>query len=103
MVEIPVKDQYGNLLTKDSAIKTRWLDHFETVLNRPVPPAEDVPAAERGLDMESGESTIGEVKKAIQQLKNHKAQGEDEVFAEMIQVNEDELPAMFTKTEWKMV
>ena len=48
--EIPVKDQNGNLLIKDSDIKNRWTEHFKTVLNRPIPLAEDLPAADRNLD-----------------------------------------------------
>lgn len=56
--EIPIKNRNGNLLTKDSDIRNRLTEHFETILNRPVPPAEDVPAAERDLDKEGREITI---------------------------------------------
>ena len=45
--EIPVKDRNENLLTKDNDIKNRWKEHFETVLNRPIPPTDDIPEAER--------------------------------------------------------
>ena len=78
--EIPVKDRNGNLLTKDNDIKNRWKEHFETVLNRPIPPAEDIPEAERDLNIGGGEITL-EVEKAIGQLKNNKAPGEDRVFS----------------------
>ena len=90
--DIPVKDRNGNLLTKDNDIKNRWKEHFETVLNRPIPPEEDIPAAERDLNIEGGEITIEEVKQAIGQLKNNKAPGEDGVFPEMFKVDEDRLP-----------
>ena len=90
--EVPVKDQSGNLLMKDNDIKNRWKEHFETFSNRPIPPGEDIPAAERDLSIENGEITIVEVKKAIGQLKNNKAPGEDGVFPEMFKVDEDRLP-----------
>ena len=50
-----------------------------------MPPAEDITTAERDLDIEGGEITIGEVEKAIRQLKNNKAPGEVVVFPEMLQ------------------
>lgn len=51
--EIPVRSRNGNLLTKDN-IKTRWKEHFETVLKRKIPPEEEVPAAERDLNIDVG-------------------------------------------------
>ena len=48
------------------------------------------------LDMDSGEIPI-EVVKAIKQLKNHKAPGEDEIFPEMFKVNVDVLPSVLAK------
>ena len=32
-----VKDKDGNLLTEETAKRERWKDHFEEILNRPVP------------------------------------------------------------------
>ena len=95
--EVPVKDRQGRLLSKDAEIKNRWKQHFETVLNRPIPPEEDIPSAERDLDIEVGEITLGEVNKAIKQLKNNKAPGEDELFPEMFKVEDERLPAVLTK------
>lgn len=45
--------------------KNKWTEHFETVLNKAVPPA-GIPAAEGDVDTERGEITI-EVKEAIRQ------------------------------------
>ena len=60
--------------------KNRWKEHFETVLNRPIPPAEDIPEAERDLNIGGGEITLEEVQKAIGHSRNNKAPGEDRVF-----------------------
>ena len=32
-----VTDKSGNLITEDTARKKRWREHFEGVLNRPIP------------------------------------------------------------------
>ena len=60
--------------------KNRWKEHFKTVLNRPIPPTDDIPEAERDLNI-GGEITLEEVEKAIGQLKNNKAPREDGVFS----------------------
>ena len=56
-----------------------------------------MPAAEGNLNIEGGEITIGEVEKAIRQLKNNKVPGEDGVFPEMFKEYEDELPLVLVK------
>ena len=95
--EIPVKDRQGNVLSKDIEIKNRWKEHFETILNRPIPPEEDIPSADRDLDIELGEITLNEVKEAIKQSKSNKAPGDDELFPEMFKVEDESLPAVLTK------
>lgn len=49
--ETPVKDRQGNLLTKDADLKNQWKEHFETVLNRPIPSDEEIPPAETDLNI----------------------------------------------------
>ena len=95
--EIPVRDRDGVLLTKDTDIKNRWKEHFETVLNRRIPPDEEVPVAERDLDMDVGNIRLEEVQKAIDQIKNNKAPGEDGIFPEMFKVDVEELKSFLTK------
>ena len=55
--EIPVKDKNVNLITKDSDTTNRRTEHFETVLMKPILPAEYGPATERDLDIEEGDIT----------------------------------------------
>ena len=89
--EFPVRDGDGSLLTKSDNIRNRWREHFQTVLNRPVPPDEDIPPAQEDLNIDTGEIRLEEVIKAIRQLKNYKAPGEDGLFPEMFKVEEDGL------------
>ena len=95
--EIPVKDRNGVLLTKDTDIKNRWKEHFEAVLNRRIPPDEEIPAAERDLDIDIGNIRSEEVQKAVDQLKNNKAPGEDGIFPEMFKAGEERLKNYLTK------
>ena len=89
--EIPVRDENGNLLTKSADIRNRWREHFEKVLNRPIPPDDDIPPAQEDLDIDIGGIRLDEVIKAIKHLKNYKAPGEDGLFPEMFKVEEDGL------------
>ena len=95
--EIPVRDRNGVLLTKDSDIKNRWKEHFDDVLNRPIPPDVEIPAAERDLDMDVRNIRAEEVQKAIDQLKNYKAPGEDGIFPEMFKIVDEGLKGFLTK------
>ena len=95
--EMPVRDGEGNLLTKNVDIRNRWREHFETVLNRPVPPEEDIPPAQEDLNIDTGEIRLEEVVTALKQLKNYKAPGEDGLFPEMFKVEEDGLVYILRK------
>ena len=68
--EMPVRDGEGNLLTKNVDIRNRWREHFETVLNRPVPPEEDIPPVQEDLNIDTGEIRLEEVVTTLKQLKN---------------------------------
>ena len=89
--EIPVRDREGNLLTKDIDKRKRWREHFQGVLNRPIPPEEDIPPAVEDLNIDKGRIRLEEVVKAIKQLKNYKAPGEDGLYPEMFKVEEEGL------------
>ena len=50
-----VREEEGNLLTKNVDIRNRWREHFETFLIRPIPPKEDIPPAQEDLNIDTGE------------------------------------------------
>ena len=95
--EIPIRDREGNLLTKNVDIRKRWREHFQGIFNRPVPPEEDIPPAVEDLEIDKGRIRLEEVVKAIEQLKNYKAPGEDGLFPEMFKVEEDGLAFVLKK------
>ena len=95
--ETPIKDSEGNLLTKENDIKNRWKEHFEKILNRPIPERQNITPAETLLDIDTTEIRIEEVQRAIKQTKNHKAAGWDELFPEMFKMDEEILPITITR------
>ena len=90
-----MKDKSGNLLTEDSQMRQRWKEHFEEILNRPIPDNpvtnEDVIVTdETALDNISSEHiSKAEIRAAIRKLKNGKAGGKDEITAELLKVDID--------------
>ena len=80
---------------KNVNIRNRWKEHFETVLNRPFPPEEDILPTQEGLNIDAGEIRLEEVVTALKQLKNYKAPGEDGLFPEMFIMEEDGLVFLF--------
>ena len=80
----PVKDQQGNVISKEEEVLKRWKDHFEKVFNIEESSLEaNVTPAERALDVNTGPHTMDEVKKAISALKKGKVAGVDEITADV--------------------
>ena len=83
--ERPVKDKEGNAIIGNEQQLDRWAEHFEELLNRPAPPNPPViHPAEDDLPINCDRPAREEIKKAIQQLKNNKASGPDDIPAEAL-------------------
>ena len=87
----PVRDKQGQLLTSVEAQLARWKEHFEEVLNRP--PPQNPPVLDPGepLDINTGEITKQEIRKAVKALKNGKAAGADHIPPEVLKEGGPEL------------
>jgi hypothetical protein len=84
----PVKDRNGNTITNDAEQRTRWVEHFEEILNRPPPPVTpDIPPAEEPLRVNTNPPTKAEIEKAIKSLKNGKAAGPDGIPPEALKAD----------------
>ena len=66
---MPDRNREHNILTKNVDIRNKWREHFETVLNRPIKPEEDIPSAQENLNIDSGKIRLEEVVAALKQLK----------------------------------
>ena len=71
--DMPVKDQQGNVISKDEDKLRCWKEHFERVLNRDDPETEAIiiPSPEL-LDIDTDPPNVEEVKIAIKALKDGK-------------------------------
>ena len=69
--DMPVKDQQGNVISKDEDKLRCWKEHFERVLNRDDPETEAIILPEL-LDIYTDPPNVEEVKRAIKALKDEK-------------------------------
>ena len=58
----------------------------------------DISEVEQDLDIELGPITVQEVKSAIKKLKNGSAPGDNNVSAEMLKAEEEEMPQLLKLT-----
>ncbi|MGL5901241.1 MAG: reverse transcriptase domain-containing protein [Cetobacterium sp.] len=86
--ERPVKDREGKQIIGDEQQRTRWVEHFEELLNKPVPQnPPDIKPADTDLPIDCNIPTREEIRKAIMQLRNGKAAGPDNIPAEALKAD----------------
>ncbi|CAH8535286.1 unnamed protein product [Heterobilharzia americana] len=93
----PIKDEEGNLITKEEKQRKRWADHFKKLLNRP-PPAlrPEIPPAAAELQVNINPPTKMEVLNAIKLLKCGKAAGPDGIPPEALRTDAETTADMLT-------
>ena len=78
---MPVWDKDGKLLSKEDEQMKRWKEHFQEVLNRPIPELAD---NDEELSIKCGRISKNEIKKAVKKLKNGKTSGGDNIPPEIL-------------------
>ena len=86
--EIPVKDQDGKTIFGKEALSKRWMEYFNSLLNRP-PPSNppDILPARNELPISCDPPTKEEIVDAINKLKRGKAAGPDQIPPEAIKAD----------------
>ena len=84
-----IKDKEGKILSNEEDCKKRWKEHFEEVLNRPVPtnPIENLDEKEILENIETGPITREEITRALKSLKSGKSGGKDGITAELLKAD----------------
>ena len=85
---MPVKDQQGNMISKDEDKLRCWNKHFEQVLNWDDPDTEAI--------IIPSPPNVEEVKRAIKALKDGKTSGIDQIYAEMLKADEQITATLLT-------
>ena len=98
----PVKDKNKNVLTTTGEQIKRWAEHFQEILNRPVPEeTPDISPADSELPINCDAPSKAEIRKAITSLRNGKTAGPDSIPAEALKAGKetsvDMLHALVTK------
>lgn len=88
-----VKDKEGNIITNEERVSSRWAEYFSELLNAEEPAETFVFNFPDTADNDVPPPSLDEVQEIINKLKNHKAGGEDQIFAELIKNGGSELVA----------
>ena len=84
---VPVKGKDGNVITTSEEQHQRWIEHFKDVLNQPDPESPMDFGSEpkqESLQVDTGDISEDEVKRAVARLKNNKAAVADLITAELL-------------------
>ncbi|VDO72178.1 unnamed protein product [Schistosoma curassoni] len=83
-----IKKHSGNRCKPERPVKSKWVEHFKELLNRPAslnPP--NIEAAITNLPIDVGPPTIEEISMTIRQIKSGKASGPDNIPAEALKAD----------------
>ena len=89
--DVPVKDTNGKLLNTEEMQNKRWVEHFKSVLNQPIPSElfdlqEEVDNARDNPNISLEEITEDEIVFALKQMKTNKASGLDFIPSELLKL-----------------
>ena len=86
----PVKDLEGNTIFDKEEQNRRWMEHFQTLLNRPPPEnPPDILPARRDLPISCDPPTREEIAQAARKLNSNKAAGPDSIPPEALKADID--------------
>ena len=92
---LTVKVKDGSTITEEKGKPERWREHLQQLHNRCDPPTlADIGEAEQNMDIKLAPITIQVVKEAFKMLKNGKAPGDDNVYAETLKAEEQGSPQL---------
>ena len=87
-MEVRIKDSDGNILTDENAVKERWSEYFEQLLNVDDGRVAEISGAQMNGVLEDDlidvDVTVEDVRKAVKKLKKGKSPGVDGITSEML-------------------
>lgn len=92
----PVNSKEGVTITTEQGQRTRWVEHFQDILDRLPPTAIANTTTNEGplLDVNVNPPSKAEIEEALKQLKNGKAAGPDCIPPEALKVEPKTTTAM---------